>query len=149
MRQRFGRWQVIFELPRRPDRKSVWECRCVCGRKGRVLGQHLINGRSRSCGVCLRHGKTGCKEWKAWQQMKTRCYNKKRRNYRYYGGRGIHVCKRWLHSSKGFLNFYEDVGRAPSKKHSIDRERVNGHYTPRNVRWATKAQQAANQRRWK
>jgi len=82
-------------------------------------------------------------EFRVWQSMLTRCFNKKANAYHMYGGRGITVCKRWRHS---FLNFISDIGRRPTPKHSIERKNNNGDYTPDNCCWATVLQQANNTR---
>lgn len=74
--------------------------------------------------------------------MRTRCLNKANPGFRNYGGRGIKVCKRW----DNFKNFYKDMGKRPSPKHSIDRINNDGHYEPSNCRWATQTQQARNKR---
>jgi hypothetical protein len=72
--------------------------------------------------------------------MKDRCYRENYPEFYLYGGRGIKVCDRWLNS---FENFFEDMGKRPSKKYSLDRyPDMNGDYTPLNCRWATTYEQA-------
>lgn len=53
----------------------------------------------------------------SWRAMKARCYNKKHRLYKRYGGRGLTVCDRWLNSSKAFLS---DMGPRP-ERHTLER----------------------------
>lgn len=82
--------------------------------------------------------------YRAWWAMKQRCSNPKNNRYALYGGRGISVCERWLHS---FENFLADVGEAPSSEFSLDRyPNQDGHYEPGNVRWATRQDQSRNKR---
>lgn len=46
-----------------------------------------------------------------------------------------------------FAQFLEDVGRCPSKSHSLDRfPDQNGNYEPGNIRWATSKEQCRNKR---
>ena len=73
--------------------------------------------------------------------MKSRCYNQKMTQFKDYGGRGIQVCDKWLHS---FEAFYRDMGPRPSPSHSVDRRKNDGDYEPTNCRWATRAVQATN-----
>ena len=51
--QHFGRLTVLGDVGKRTDRERVlWHCLCECGRVTFVQGDHLKNGRIRSCG-CL------------------------------------------------------------------------------------------------
>ena len=73
--------------------------------------------------------------------MKARCFNKKSKSYKDYGGRGITVCDRWL----TFENFLADMGERPIG-HQIERlDNENGYY-PGNCVWADKKTQARNTR---
>lgn len=78
--------------------------------------------------------------------MRRRCYDPKNKRYPDYGERGIIVCPRWL-GENGFINFISDMGRRPTKRHTVDRHPNNdGNYEPGNCRWGTKRQQARNRR---
>lgn len=82
-------------------------------------------------------------EYGAWSNMRNRCLNKKTKEYKGYGGRGITICDRWLES---FENFYSDMGAKPSIAHTLDRIDNNGNYCKENCRWTTQAVQLKNRR---
>lgn len=82
-------------------------------------------------------------EYRVWKKMRDRCTNSNNEYWRWYGGKGIKVCRRWV-GLNGFTNFLNDVGRAPSPQHTLDRRRSGGNYTPSNCRWATRLEQARN-----
>ncbi len=140
----FGFWTALTYTFR-----GHWQCRCICGKIKIVNGRFLRNGRSKSCGCKRRiirgdHFMSQSPEYGVWAQMKKRCYNPNAINYKDYGGRGIKVCKRWLHS---FPNFFADLGKRPSPTHSLDRINNNRGYSPPNCRWTKTAQQNRNQRK--
>lgn len=87
-----------------------------------------------------RHGRNNTPEHKIWIGMRQRCLNPKNQDYTRYGGRGIKISLRWM----TFEHFFTDMGKRPSKNHSLDRKNNDGDYTPKNCRWATLKQQANN-----
>ena len=134
------------------DSTSV--CQCDCGQTKTIQNQYLRSGDTKSCG-CLNlpeviarrrttHNRSQTREYRIWAAMITRCTNDRQNHWHLYGGRGISVCERWLNSFESFL---EDMGDAPTDRHSIDRfPDKNGNYEKNNCRWATDKEQALNRR---
>ncbi len=90
-----------------------------------------------------KHGMTGHPVYKAWEDMKSRCYNSRRYGYGNYGGRGIKVCDSWKNNSSLFIADMLPTWRPGLQ---LDRIDVNGNYEPSNCRWATASQNMKNRR---
>jgi len=103
----------------------------------------LIKAAGRPRGKQERHGRRGSPEYMVWMDMKRRCYQPHRKEYVFYGARGIVMCDSWKSS---FVAFFEDMGERPSPKHQIDRVDVNGNYCKENCRWATPMENSNNKR---
>ncbi len=80
--------------------------------------------------------------YNSWKAMKQRCYYPDHISFPNYGGKGITVCDRWLHS---FDNFIADMGDPPSGM-SIERIKSYLNYEPSNCIWATKLEQTHNRK---
>src|SRR6516162_7428788 len=103
--RKFGRLTARW-----PSGKSctriLWLCSCDCGKLSVVFAANLTRGHSVSCGCLssrttlrdrlLKHGMTRTPTYKTWLCMIARCTKKNHEHYKYYGGRGISVCDRWL-----------------------------------------------------
>lgn len=89
------------------------------------------------------HGLSQRPEYSVWKGIRRRCHDPESAAWPDYGGRGISVCARWRNS---FATFLRDMGRRPSRRHTIDRIDNNGDYEPGNCRWTTMNQQNQNSR---
>lgn len=82
---------------------------------------------------------------RVYYDMVRRCHNPKSPRYKYYGERGIKVCKKW---KDNFDQFLKDIGTPPIGK-SIGRKNNNKGYSKSNCRWETRSEQMRNTRRCK
>ena len=146
---RHGTYEITGEGPRDARSRRQFHAMCGCGSTRLIRLTEIVEGRSTSCAACapLIHGHarqhTMTPEYRAWVNMKTRCYVETARAYPRYGGRGIKVCDRWLTDFPAFL---ADMGPRPSDRHSINRRDNDGDYAPDNCGWATATEQGRNRR---
>ena len=83
--------------------------------------------------------------YSVWAGIKTRCYNKKAANYKYYGAKGVIMCDEWKANFMPFYKWCLDNGW--QKGLTIDRyPNDNGNYEPANCRLATMQEQCNNRK---
>ena len=128
---------------RKPVVKFV--CQCKCGKIIDVKTDSLLSGHTVSCGCKkVKHGYSQKERlYQTWKNMRQRCNNPNRHDYKRYGGRGIAVCKEWNDYST-FRNWA--IANGYNDNLSIDRIDVNGNYEPSNCRWVDNIVQANNVR---
>jgi hypothetical protein len=140
--QKIKRWSVLLRASNSESGKTRWHCICECGREKIVRSEHLLNGRSSSCGCAHKefvssHGMYSTPEYVAYRNMQQRCHNEKYNCSHRYKGRGIE-CR-----FESFDHFYEVMGERPMGM-SLERIDNDGHYEPGNVKWDTPKMQARN-----
>ena len=130
---------------------SIRECavkfNCAYGTMSCYLRRHKIeHGAGRPTGKdnpLYKHGHSNTRLHKIWQNMRNRCLNRKTPDYKYYGGRGIRICKDW----NDFICFEVwSLSNGYTEKLTLDRIDVNGNYCPNNCRWVTRKVQSNNKR---
>lgn len=168
---RFGRGVVLREV--RVTREGGRSGRglqlaCDCGMIYEALLHNVLRGRTASCGCLHRelttarnqgpeararvrlgtptHGSRSHPLYQTWSNMRARCYNESRKDFKYYGGRGILVCERWQDIRLFIQDIEAEIGLRPDSR-TLDRVNNDGNYEPGNVRWATPSEQMRNSRR--
>lgn len=76
--------------------------------------------------------------------IKQRCTNPNNTNYKYYGGRGIELCREWSKDYSKFIDWALSNGWEEGLE--VDRIDNNNGYSPENVRFVTHSDNMRNQR---
>lgn len=150
--QRFGRLTVVSRAENDARGQARWYCNCECGAENIIVrGRHLISGHTQSCGclhnegfsaITSKHLKSNEKLYGIWADMKRRTKTETRKDFKYYGGRGIKVCNEWDNDFEAFYKWACDNGYADGL--DIDRKDNDKDYTPQNCRWVTHKKNCSN-----
>lgn len=141
----FG-WVVPIqqELMRAP-KGALMHTRCTgCATERWQAFSNLARGQSRGCQACSQPRGTAPPDW-----LVARCYAAQRRctnprdpAWPHYGGRGIRF--EFPSPTAAAVWVVENLGLR--RRLELDRHDNNGHYSPGNLRWATRRTQNFNKR---
>ncbi len=152
--EKFGRLTIIADAGIKHKKRHV-TCECSCPLKTikDIRLNDLKIGRTKSCG-CLNdekrlernttHGKRRHPIYHVWCDIKDRCYNKRKEQYKDWGGRGIKVCDEWKNNFQAFYEFC--INNGWEKGLQIDRINNDGDYEPFNIRFVDQMINKQNQR---
>lgn len=147
-----GRIKVVERAGKNKSGNILWRYECSCGGGGIATADAIR--RMKSCGCFRRergkeffhnynttHGESRTRIYIAWLHMINRTSNKKNKDYKNYGGRGITVCEEW----KDYLTFKKwALENGYSDTLTLDRIDNDKGYYPGNCRWADEETQNNN-----
>lgn len=136
--------------------KTLW-VKVKCKKCGKIVSKSLSrmkdaikHGYPNTCGCVVsksdRDDAVGNRHrlYSIWNNMISRVECENSPQYKYYGERGITICKEWRNN---YLSFKEwALNHGYNDKLTIDRIDVNGNYEPNNCRWITQKQQLRSMR---
>lgn len=143
--------------PSRVFRKALFMCKC--GKSFEAIIRSIVSGKTKSCGCFIdliaRKDRNASHHlryhplYKIWCSVKTRCNNKKRADYCYYGGRGICLSEEF-HNFEVFFEYLislPDYKNREANKLTLDRIDNSKNYERGNLRWVSRKIQANNRRK--
>lgn len=150
----FGRLRVLSDIDDEGNLLGTPSNRrciavCECGTVRKYSCRSIRRGHTLSCG-CLHsetiktHGLSGHPLSAVYRSMVHRCESEKSTSYRFYGARGISVCKEW---KDDFMQFYEwACSNGWKRGMHVDRIDGDGDYCPDNCRLVTQTKNNNNRR---
>jgi hypothetical protein len=83
---------------------------CKCGNYIEANINNVKTGKTTSCGCMWHigtptHGQSEHPLYAVWENMLSRCYNKKVKSYNNYGGRGVTMCPEWKNDPGAFIRW--------------------------------------------
>lgn len=148
--ERFGRLVVLHldRIEHKANGESIYYdiCQCDCGTITTVKRKCYFCGYTKSCGCYQKEKLKKLRKvdipresyslYATYNSIIGKCYRKSHRDYYSFGGKGITVCDRWLHSLQDFVADVEStIGPRTSSQKFLVRINDNGNFEPGNICW--------------
>lgn len=135
--------------------RTKFLCVCDCGNSKYIRSDTAKKSKSCGCSVLdidrkgangsgWKDGRARTKLYNVWHAIRHRVDDINCKQYKYYGYRGIKMCKEWYDYTV-FKAWADANGYLEGM--SIERVNVNGDYCPENCTWIKKSLQMRNTRR--
>lgn len=131
---------------KRKSRYGLYECP-LCNRQSEVVISNAK--RASSCYSCSQakkktiHGNSKERLWRIWYVMNDRCSNPNNSVYKYYGAKGVSVCKEWADSYGEFKQW--SLANGYKEGMEIDKDKLCKEfglevkiYSPKTCIWMSK-----------
>lgn len=135
---------IFIKVTQRKNKKwfAIFKCQ-KCGKSFETQINNVLSGNTKSCG-CTKgtyHGESKTRLYRMYAHILERCNNKKCKEYKWYGARGIE-CK-----FKDYIEFRDfAIQNGYNDTLTVERIDVNGHYEPQNITFIPLKLQARNTR---
>lgn len=135
---------IFIKVTQRKNKKwfAIFKCQ-KCGKSFETQINNVLSGNTKSCG-CTKgtyHGESKTRLYRMYAHILERCNNKKCKEYKWYGERGIE-CK-----FKDYVEFRDfALQNGYNDTLTVERIDVNGHYEPQNITFIPLKLQARNTR---
>ena len=126
------------------NKYTCYIVKCIkCGKQCSKPIRNFMRGDKCECSSNYhKHGKSDTRLYNIYMGMISRTKNAKDQAYKWYGAKGVEICKEW---QKDFDVFYEwAVKNGYAENLTIDRINPLGNYEPSNCRWVTIEEQQKN-----
>lgn len=150
----YGCYEIVSRTDQRAnDGHIIYNCKCIhCGTEKQMQLSSIKYRNDNSCTHYVIVGDISIPNdiknksipnkrlRKIFLDIVHRCYDIKNKDYRFYGEKGIGVCKEWIENP---FDFYQwSINNDYNNRLTIDRINEEKDYSPENCRWVSRSENA-------